>query len=150
MFEGFHTFATISSLSALSICQPSVLRQCTLQGRGAQFCFMIPRCEAPPPFSPALLWCIFTHCVHLRSQDSSYGGWRLSSGLLFASSLRCNRNNPIKWWIAFHTDYWASGTPAGGGRDKVATAGTQLHSHTVYRPTGHHAHRYFRIIMAVW
>lgn len=37
-----------------------------------------------------------------------------------AASLRCNRNNPIKWWIAFHTDYCASVTPAGGGGLKAA------------------------------
>lgn len=115
-------------------------------GRGALHCFMILRCETPPntptsvplpppssSLQPTHAWRFPTRCVHLRSQDSSYGGRLLSSGLLAASSLRCNRNNPIKWWIAFHTDYWASVTPAGGGRDKVATAGTHTCAHASAR-----------------
>lgn len=59
-----------------------------------------------------------TRGVHLRvpRQQSLWtdaGGSALHWRLRF---LRCNRNNPIKWQIAFHSDYWASVSPAVGGR----------------------------------
>lgn len=147
MFKGFTLFKHINSLLLVNM-SAICFKTIHSAGRGALHCFMILRCEAPrpSPSSQTLVWRFFTRCVHLRSQDSSYGGRLLSSGLLAASSLRCNRNNPIKWRIAFHTDYWASVTPAGGGRDKVATAGTHTSAHTsaqASRRTCTHTHMNF-------
>lgn len=129
MFKGFHTFQPYH-LSAPCQYVSHLFKDNTLCREGSSALFYDSEVWNLPPTSPTLVWRFFTRWVHLRSQDSSYGGWLLSSGLLAASSLRCNRNNPIKWWIAFHTDYWASVTPAGGGRDKVATAGTHTCAHT--------------------
>lgn len=145
-------FTLFSHIISLLLVNMSAICLKTMHCREGEPCTVLWSGGVKTPTLPPdsmLMWCLLTRCVHLRSQDSSYGGRLLSSGVLAASSLRCNRNNPIKWWIAFHTDYWASVTPAGGGRDKVAPTGrhTHIHVHTwMYRPAGNHSHMNFNIL----
>lgn len=118
-------FLTLSNhINSLLLVNMSAICYRTIHsaGRGALHCFMILRCEAsdpalapshpaPPPQTLASLHPLCPPEVpgrQLRRTTAQF--W--PDGCFF---LRCNRNNPIKWRIAFHTDYRASVSPAGGG-----------------------------------
>lgn len=145
MFKGFSHFQTISTLCSLSICQPSVIEQYTLQG--GEHCTVLwfwgvkPQTPPPPPTLASL---------HPLCPPEVPGRqlWRTTAQLWPDDCffLRCNRNNPIKWWIAFHTDYWASVSPAGGGGG-VSTAGTHTCANTSVQAS---KHKFCKLIMATY
>lgn len=135
----FFTLSNHINSCSLSICQPSVIRQCTLQGGvlAAVLWFWGVKPHHHPPPSPTTPT-VSTWSPRTAVTEDGLRARLCSDDCLF---LRCNRNNPIKWRIAFHTDYWASVSPAGGGRDGVCYSWNthMCEGWPVYGPAGNHA-----------
>lgn len=153
--QGFFTLS--NHINSLLLVNMSAICYRTIHsaGRGALHCFMILRCEAPahPPHThsplprpPKILTSLHPLCP---PEVPGRQLWKTTArlwpdGCLF---LRCNRNNPIKWWIAFHTDYRASVSPAGWGGQGRGLYSWNTHMRN-NQHTGRHSHKFYKLIMA--